>query len=79
VEKSSLAIRENVEEELPFQNRVCGQLPLPLFNLMTGLFPDVFLPSGQIAVGPSGAFYELRYSGLKNKQPVNETFLWKLA
>lgn len=48
--------------------------------LMTGLFPGVFLPSGQIAVGSSGAFfYELRYSRLENKQAANETFLWKPA
>lgn len=28
----------------------------PSLAMMTGLFGDVFLPSGQIAVGPSGAF-----------------------
>lgn len=47
--------------------------------MMTGLFEDVFLPSGQTAVGRSGAFYELRYSGPENKQPVNEPVLWQLA
>jgi hypothetical protein len=63
------------------QSRFLGQLPfLSPTWLMTGLFPGVFLPSGQIAVGTSGAFfYELRYSRLENKQPTNETFLWKPA
>lgn len=75
-----------VEEEQPGQSRnlwlACpSAFPLglmmvgPCLAMMTGLSEGVFLPSGQIAVGRSGAFfYELRYSGLENKQAANETF-----
>lgn len=76
----------DVEEEQPRQSQnlwpACpSSFPLglmmvgPYLAMMTGLSEGVFLPSGQIAVGRSGAFfYELRYSGLENKQAANETF-----
>lgn len=79
----SLAIREDVEEE-PEPEAVEGfsfsptwaNDGWPCLAMMTGLSEDVFLPSGQIALGRVGLFYGLRYSGLENKQAANETFLW---
>lgn len=79
----SLAIREDVEEK-PEPEAVAGfsfsptwanDDGWPCLAMMTGLSEDVFLPSGQIALGRVGLFYELRYSGLENKQAANETFL----